>query len=58
MATTPVLTDREKLNLVLRNIYEVYGRNLGEFLRDLPDEPEPSQQVAVERSMSMLKKKG
>jgi hypothetical protein len=60
MATAPVLTDktREKLNLVLREIYETYGQNLGKFLRDLPDEPEPSPEVAVEQSMSVLKKKG
>ncbi|MFZ3343229.1 MAG: hypothetical protein WA213_20290 [Terriglobales bacterium] len=60
MATAPVLTDktREKLNLILREIYETYGQDLGKFLLNLPDEPEPSPEVAVEQSMSVLKKKG
>jgi hypothetical protein len=58
MAATPVLTDktREKLNDVLREIYETHGRNLGEFFLNLPDEPESSPEVAVEQSMSVLKK--
>ena len=59
MATTPVLTDktREKLNHVLREIYENYGQDFGEFLRNLPDEAEQRPEVTVEQAMSVLKKK-
>ncbi|HEV3510131.1 MAG TPA: hypothetical protein VGS05_00415 [Candidatus Sulfotelmatobacter sp.] len=59
MATTHIPTDEtdERLNSVLREIYETYGRNLGDFLLNLPDEPESNPEPVVEQSISILKKR-